>query len=129
MLKDAENSPKVHTIRNESIMIFEQKFYLNKEIDGLYKEFSIFPFSMDNWNIGPQEIDYSKMDLQEDVDFEPIPDSAPHRIRKEIKKLVADPINGISIQRAQGAEDNYRDYDVRLAGPQNSTYEGGLFDC
>jgi len=48
----------------------------------------------------------------------------PKRIIKETERLIADPAPGIS---AVPHEDNLRYFDVAIAGPQGSPFEGGLF--
>ena len=46
------------------------------------------------------------------------------RINKETQKLQTDPIVGIY---AEPMKDNPRHFDVMIAGPKDSPYEGGLF--
>ncbi|KAG8951386.1 Ubiquitin-conjugating enzyme 13 [Tulasnella sp. 424] len=48
----------------------------------------------------------------------------PKRIIKETERLIADPAPGIS---AAPHEDNMRYFDVTIAGPQGSPFEGGIF--
>ncbi|KAK9687894.1 ubiquitin-conjugating enzyme E2 N [Basidiobolus ranarum] len=50
--------------------------------------------------------------------------SLPKRITKEIERLLADPAPGIS---ATPHEDNLRYFDVIVAGPSQSPFEGGTF--
>ncbi|ORY00695.1 ubiquitin-conjugating enzyme E2 N [Basidiobolus meristosporus CBS 931.73] len=50
--------------------------------------------------------------------------SLPKRITKEIERLLADPAPGIS---ATPHEDNLRYFDVIIAGPSQSPFEGGTF--
>mmetsp|Transcript_16331 Transcript_16331/g.24351 ORF Transcript_16331/g.24351 Transcript_16331/m.24351 type:complete len:88 (-) Transcript_16331:147-410(-) len=46
------------------------------------------------------------------------------RITKEIQKLESEPVPGIS---ATPHDDNLRYFDVVIAGPPGSPYEGGIF--
>eukprot|EP00695_Tsukubamonas_globosa_P002193 TRINITY_DN3289_c0_g1_i1.p2 TRINITY_DN3289_c0_g1~~TRINITY_DN3289_c0_g1_i1.p2 ORF type:complete len:152 (+),score=38.04 TRINITY_DN3289_c0_g1_i1:104-559(+) len=46
------------------------------------------------------------------------------RIAKEIEKLLSDPVPGIS---ASPHEENMRYFNVAIAGPPESAYEGGIF--
>ena len=46
------------------------------------------------------------------------------RIVKETKRLLADPVEGVS---ATPYEDNLRYFNVAIAGPMDSPFEGGLF--
>jgi ubiquitin-conjugating enzyme E2 N len=46
------------------------------------------------------------------------------RIVKETKRLLADPVEGVS---ATPYEDNMRYFNVAIAGPVDSPFEGGLF--
>ncbi|KAG0054629.1 Ubiquitin-conjugating enzyme 13 [Gryganskiella cystojenkinii] len=48
----------------------------------------------------------------------------PKRIIKETERLMADPAPGIS---ATAHEDNLRYFDVIIAGPNQSPFEGGIF--
>ena len=48
----------------------------------------------------------------------------PRRITKEIERLIADPVPGIS---ASPHEDNLRYFDVVISGPDQSPFEGGQF--
>ena len=48
----------------------------------------------------------------------------PRRIIKETQRLVSEPAPGIS---ATPHEDNLRYFNVIIAGPQSSAYEGGVF--
>ena len=48
----------------------------------------------------------------------------PPRIMKETQRLAAEPIVGIY---AQPSETNARHFFVKIAGPSDSPYEGGLF--
>merc|ERR1712146_529897 len=48
----------------------------------------------------------------------------PRRIIKETQRLVSEPSPGIS---ATPYEDNLRYFNVTIAGPQASPYEGGIF--
>ncbi|KXS22423.1 ubiquitin-conjugating enzyme [Gonapodya prolifera JEL478] len=48
----------------------------------------------------------------------------PKRIVKETERLLAEPAPGIS---AQPHEDNLRYFDVVIAGPTHSPYDGGMF--
>ncbi|OLL26454.1 Ubiquitin-conjugating enzyme E2 35 [Neolecta irregularis DAH-3] len=48
----------------------------------------------------------------------------PRRIIKETERLVAEPVHGIS---ATVHDDNLRYFDVRIDGPSQSPYEGGIF--
>ncbi|KAI9228957.1 MAG: putative ubiquitin-conjugating enzyme E2 [Piptocephalis tieghemiana] len=50
--------------------------------------------------------------------------AVPRRITKEIERLNQDPVPGIS---ANAHEDNLRYFDVRIDGPGQSPYEGGIF--
>ena len=50
--------------------------------------------------------------------------SLPTRVLKEIQRLVNDPVPGIS---ASPHQDNLRYFDVIIAGPSASPYEGGTF--
>lgn len=49
----------------------------------------------------------------------------PRRIIKETQRLLAEPVPGIS---AMPDEQNARYFHVVVAGPQESPYEGGLFN-
>jgi ubiquitin-conjugating enzyme E2 N len=46
------------------------------------------------------------------------------RIRKETERLLSDPLPGVT---ATPYEDNYRYFNVAMAGPSDTPYEGGLF--
>ena len=46
------------------------------------------------------------------------------RIVKETQRLIADPVEGVS---AVPYEDNMRYFNVAIAGPVDSPYEGGVF--
>eukprot|EP00606_Chrysophyceae_sp_TOSAG23-5_P000683 GSChrysophyteH2.ASY1.ANO1.1654.1 assembled CDS len=46
------------------------------------------------------------------------------RIVKETKRLLAEPVEGVS---ATPYEDNMRYFNVAIAGPMDSPFEGGLF--
>eukprot|EP00741_Cyanophora_paradoxa_P012859 tig00020629_g12416.t1 len=48
----------------------------------------------------------------------------PRRITKEVERLMKEPVPGIS---ASPAEDNMRYFNVIIAGPSQSPYEGGVF--
>lgn len=48
----------------------------------------------------------------------------PKRIVKETERLVTDPVAGIT---AVPHDDNLRYFDVLLAGPEGTPYEGGTF--
>merc|ERR1712130_876858 len=48
----------------------------------------------------------------------------PKRIIKETERLIADPAPGI---KATPHEDNLRYFDVEMAGPSQSPFEGGTF--
>jgi len=48
----------------------------------------------------------------------------PRRIIKETQRLIVEPAPGIS---ATPHEDNLRYFNVIIAGPQSSPYEGGIF--
>ncbi|XP_051020045.1 ubiquitin-conjugating enzyme E2 N-like [Acomys russatus] len=48
----------------------------------------------------------------------------PHRIIKETQRLLAEPVPGI---KAEPAESNARYFHVVIAGPQDSSFEGGTF--
>jgi len=48
----------------------------------------------------------------------------PRRITKEIERLIADPVPGIF---AQPHDDNLRYFDVIIAGPDQSPFQGGNF--
>ncbi|KAJ1747009.1 ubiquitin-conjugating enzyme E2 N [Coemansia sp. RSA 1822] len=48
----------------------------------------------------------------------------PKRILKEIERIAKDPIPGINAQTVEG---NIRYFNVVMAGPSQSPYEGGLF--
>ncbi|PGH03811.1 ubiquitin-conjugating enzyme E2 N [Polytolypa hystricis UAMH7299] len=48
----------------------------------------------------------------------------PKRIIKETERLMAEPVPGIN---AVPHEDNLRYFDVRIHGPAQSPYEGGIF--
>lgn len=50
--------------------------------------------------------------------------SLPKRIIKETERLVSDPVPGIN---AAPHEDNLRYFDVKIDGPSQSPYEGGIF--
>ena len=50
----------------------------------------------------------------------------PPRILKETQRLAQDPVVGIY---AEPSENNYRHFYVKIAGPTETPYEGGLFDC
>ncbi|KAI9315639.1 ubiquitin-conjugating enzyme E2 N [Dichotomocladium elegans] len=50
--------------------------------------------------------------------------SLSKRIIKETERLIADPVQGID---ARPHEDNLRYFDVRIAGPTQSPFEGGVF--
>jgi ubiquitin-conjugating enzyme E2 N len=50
----------------------------------------------------------------------------PPRILKETQRLAQDPVVGIY---AEPDEKNYRHFHVKIAGPTETPYEGGLFDC
>jgi len=49
----------------------------------------------------------------------------PRRIVKETQRLLADQVEGI---HAKPYEDNLRYFEVVIAGPQSSPYEGGSFE-
>eukprot|EP01115_Flamella_aegyptia_P002076 TRINITY_DN13407_c0_g1_i1.p1 TRINITY_DN13407_c0_g1~~TRINITY_DN13407_c0_g1_i1.p1 ORF type:complete len:152 (-),score=11.81 TRINITY_DN13407_c0_g1_i1:43-498(-) len=51
-------------------------------------------------------------------------DNLPRRIIKETQRLLSEPAPGIS---ATPAEDNLRYFNVIIAGPTGSPYEGGIF--
>ena len=46
------------------------------------------------------------------------------RIRKETQRLLAEPVEGVN---ATPYEDNHRYFNVVIAGPMSSPYEGGCF--
>jgi ubiquitin-conjugating enzyme E2 N len=46
------------------------------------------------------------------------------RIKKETERLLAEPVEGVS---ATPYEDNFRYFNVAIAGPIDSPYQGGLF--
>ena len=46
------------------------------------------------------------------------------RIPKETQRLLAEPVEGVS---ATPYEDNMRYFNVAIAGPAGTPYEGGLF--
>ncbi|KAJ1835576.1 ubiquitin-conjugating enzyme E2 N [Coemansia sp. RSA 2706] len=48
----------------------------------------------------------------------------PKRIMKEVERLSRDPVPGIQVDMIGG---NIRYFDVGMAGPSQSPYEGGLF--
>ncbi|KAI8466446.1 MAG: ubiquitin-conjugating enzyme/RWD-like protein [Monoraphidium minutum] len=48
----------------------------------------------------------------------------PRRIIKETQRLLSEPAPGIS---ASPSEDNLRYFDIMIAGPSSSPYEGGAF--
>eukprot|EP00607_Mallomonas_marina_P005978 CAMPEP_0182427756 /NCGR_PEP_ID=MMETSP1167-20130531/19282_1 /TAXON_ID=2988 /ORGANISM="Mallomonas Sp, Strain CCMP3275" /LENGTH=145 /DNA_ID=CAMNT_0024610213 /DNA_START=137 /DNA_END=571 /DNA_ORIENTATION=+ len=48
----------------------------------------------------------------------------PRRIKTETQRLLADPVPGVS---AVPYEDNLRYFNVAIAGPSDSPYEGGMF--
>ncbi|EER27148.1 Ubiquitin-conjugating enzyme 13 [Coccidioides posadasii str. Silveira] len=48
----------------------------------------------------------------------------PKRIVKETERLMAEPVAGIN---AVPHEDNLRYFDVKIHGPSQSPYEGGIF--
>ncbi|RKO98211.1 hypothetical protein CXG81DRAFT_28990, partial [Caulochytrium protostelioides] len=50
--------------------------------------------------------------------------SLPKRIVKETERLMAEPAPGIT---AEPQEENLRYFDVTIAGPASSPYEGGIF--
>merc|ERR1712021_79546 len=50
----------------------------------------------------------------------------PPRILKETQRLQQDPVVGIY---AEPNEKNFRHFYVKIAGPTETPYEGGLFDC
>eukprot|EP00771_Trimastix_marina_P003821 gnl/Trimastix_PCT/528.p1 GENE.gnl/Trimastix_PCT/528~~gnl/Trimastix_PCT/528.p1 ORF type:complete len:150 (+),score=24.41 gnl/Trimastix_PCT/528:44-493(+) len=50
--------------------------------------------------------------------------SLPRRIIKETQRLQAEPVEGIT---AHPHEENLRYFDVLIAGPAQSPYEGGIF--
>lgn len=52
--------------------------------------------------------------------------SIPPRILKETQRLAQDPVVGIY---AEPNEKNFRHFFVKLAGPEDSLYAGGLFEC
>ncbi|KAH3686183.1 hypothetical protein WICPIJ_002838 [Wickerhamomyces pijperi] len=49
----------------------------------------------------------------------------PKRIIKESERLISDPVPGIT---AVPHEDNLRYFDVTIQGPDQSPYEGGVFE-
>ncbi len=49
----------------------------------------------------------------------------PPRIVKETQKLLAEPVSGIFVEPS---EKNGRHFFVRMAGPEKTPYEGGLFE-
>jgi len=50
----------------------------------------------------------------------------PPRILKETQRLAQDPVVGIY---AEPNEKNPRHFFVKIAGPTETPYEGGIFDC
>ena len=50
----------------------------------------------------------------------------PARIMKETQRLAQDPVVGIY---AEPNEKNFRHFFVKIAGPSETPYEGGIFDC
>ena len=50
----------------------------------------------------------------------------PPRILKETQRLASEPVVGIY---AEPNEKNFRHFFVKIAGPSDSPFEGGLFDC
>jgi len=52
--------------------------------------------------------------------------SIPPRILKETQRLAQDPVVGIY---AEPNENNPRHFFVKIAGPSETPYEGGIFDC
>jgi len=50
----------------------------------------------------------------------------PPRILKETQRLAQDPVVGIY---AEPNEKNARHFYVKIAGPTETPYEGGIFDC
>merc|ERR1711935_1204084 len=50
----------------------------------------------------------------------------PPRILKETQRLAQDPVVGIY---AEPNENNARHFFVKIAGPTETPYEGGIFDC
>uniref|UniRef100_A0A7S3CJU6 UBC core domain-containing protein n=1 Tax=Strombidium rassoulzadegani TaxID=1082188 RepID=A0A7S3CJU6_9SPIT len=50
----------------------------------------------------------------------------PPRILKETQRLQAEPVVGIYVTPS---EKNFRHFFVKISGPTDTPYEGGLFDC
>ena len=50
----------------------------------------------------------------------------PPRILTETQKLITEPVVGIY---AEPNESNFRHFFVKIAGPTETPYEGGLFNC
>ena len=50
----------------------------------------------------------------------------PPRILRETQHLTTDPIVGIY---AEPDEKNFRHFHVKIAGPTDTLYEGGIFEC
>ena len=50
----------------------------------------------------------------------------PPRILKETQRLASEPVVGIY---AEPNEKNFRPFFVKIAGPSETPFEGGLFDC
>ena len=52
--------------------------------------------------------------------------AVPPRILKETQRLASEPVVGIY---AEPNEKNFRHFFVKIAGPSETPFEGGLFDC
>ena len=52
--------------------------------------------------------------------------SVPPRIMKETQRLAQEPVVGIY---AEPSETNFRHFYVKIAGPSETPYEGGMFDA
>ena len=52
--------------------------------------------------------------------------AVPPRILKVTQRLTTDPIVGIY---AEPDEKNFRHFHVKIAGPTDTPYEGGIFEC
>ena len=52
--------------------------------------------------------------------------AVPPRILKETQRLTTDPIVGIY---AEPDEKNFRHFHVKIVGPTDTPYEGGIFEC
>ena len=52
--------------------------------------------------------------------------TAPQRIQKETKRLMEEPVDGI---KAVPFENNFRYFMVKIMGPKDTCYEGGVFNA